>query len=98
VPSPITGQLALTGSAQQLTGTIPATSVFSVKAPKSNTHPAFVGPAGVTLTTGYQLDPGDEFNYESLSQNGQPAYQLRPSDFYGVGTSPDVLTWLASPA
>jgi hypothetical protein len=43
------------------------------------------------------MDPGDEFTYERIQQNGQPAYQLRPSDFYAVGTSGDVVTWLASP-
>lgn len=87
----------MSGTAAALSATPVGAVAFTIKAPQSNANPVFIGPAGVTLTTGFQLDPGDTFDYERLSQNGQPFYQIGPNDVYAAGTSPDVVTWLASP-
>ena len=99
MPSPLTGQVALSGAAQQLdsSGAAGNCKAFSIKAPLSNAKPAYIGPAAVTSGNGYQLDPGDEMSYERIAQNGQPNYELRPSDFWVVGTSGDLVAWLASP-
>lgn len=96
---PLHGQVALSGSAQQLDASDAAGGcvAYSIKAPLSNLQPAFIGGLAVTSGNGYQMDPGDEVTYERLSQNGQPLYQLRPSAFYAVGTSGDRVCWLASP-
>lgn len=94
--APLTGQVAVTGTAAQLT---PAkvVSVYAIKAPLTNVKPVFIGSAGVTLTTGYQLDPGDVFEYEVRNQTGLPVLAIQISDLYAVGTAPDAVTWLASP-
>lgn len=94
----LTGQTAVTGTAAQLDSVFSAASCvsFLIRAPLTNTEPVFIGPAGVSTSTGHQLDQGQEFTYERINQNGQPPYQLRPSDFWVVGTSGDKVTWLAS--
>jgi hypothetical protein len=91
------GQVALTGSAQQLdpNGTSGSASVFIIKTPVSNAAKAFVGSSSVTTSNGHIFDPGDELSYERISQNGQPGYQQRVSDFWVVGTTGDVVSWLA---
>lgn len=96
---PLHGQVALSGSAQQLDAadTAGGCVAFTLKAPLSNKASAFVGASAVTTANGYFLDPGDEITYERLAQNGQPLYQLRPSGFFAVGTAGDVVCWLASP-
>ncbi|MBV9485820.1 MAG: hypothetical protein JO246_07145 [Frankiaceae bacterium] len=97
MPSPFHGQVALSASAQQLDTQNRECTSFAIKAPLSNSNPCYIGVSGVTTANGYQLDPGDEVTYERVIQNGQPLYQLRPGDFYAVGTAPDRVTWLASP-
>jgi hypothetical protein len=92
------GQVAVTGSAQQLDSSFKSSDchAFVIKAPLSNNVAVFIGASTVTSGNGFQLDPGDEFTYERIAQNGQPRYEQRVSDFYAVGTSGDVVTWLAS--
>lgn len=97
VPSPLYGQLSITASAQQLTSNRATVTAFTIKAPASNSNPVYLGDSAVTTSTGFQLDPGDEVDYECVNQAGQPNYQLRPSDFYAIGTVGDKATWLASP-
>ena len=95
---PLTGQVnPVSGVAQALSATQVPCVAFTIKAPASNAKPVFIGGSGVTSTTGHQLDPGDTIDYELKFQNGQPTYQLRPSDFWVIGTSPDIVTFLASP-
>lgn len=94
--APLSGQITLTGTAQPLSPPV-AVTAFTIKAPLTNNLPAYIGPAGVTTGTGYQLDPGDEFEYQRQSQSGQARYELGIGDFYAVGTGPDKVTWLASP-
>lgn len=98
MPAPFSGQVSLTASAQQVDPTTAASSctAFSIKAPLSNANPAYIGRSGVTIGTGYQLDPGDEFSYERISQSGVPRYESQPSDFWAVGTSGDKVCWLGS--
>jgi len=95
--NPLHNQVSLSSSAQQVDPqqTASGCTVFMIKAPLSNAQPAFVGASTVTLSNGHQLDPGDQITYERDSQTGQPQYQMRPSAFWVVGTSGDVVTWLA---
>lgn len=95
--APLYGQVAVSGTAQVLVATARDVTGFTIKAPASNVLPIFLGDKNVLTTTGHQLDPGDSLDYERLNQNGQPVYQLKPSDFWVVGTAPDIVTWLASP-
>ena len=94
--APISGQVALSGSAQPLSRPV-TVAAFVIKAPLTNAHPAFIGPNGVTSTTGPQMDPGDVLEYEGRDQNGLPRYEVGLADFYVVGTGGDVVTWLSSP-
>jgi hypothetical protein len=93
----VTGQVALSGTAQACSATVVTGNGWVIKAPATNAHNAYIGPAGVTTSTGHVLCPGDEFPYERRDQVGAPTFDLRVSDFYAVGTSGDVVTWLASP-
>lgn len=97
---PLSGQIVLSGTAQPLSATPVDTTAWSVKAPLTNVNPVFIGPPGVTTSSGHQLDPGDSMEYERSAQNGQPMYPIGPNDCYGVGTANagDKLTWFASPA
>ena len=96
--SPLTGQVVVTGSAQPLSATATETFAYVIKAPASNVNPVFIGNSGVTTSTGYQLDPGDELAYERLNQAGQPIYKYDVSDWYVIGTpsAGDKCVWLAS--
>jgi hypothetical protein len=88
----------VSGSAQALSATPVACSAWVLKAPLSNANPIYIGPSTITTSTGYQLDPGDEFQYERNAQAASPVYQLSPQDIYVVGTSPDKAVWFASPS
>lgn len=98
MPAPLTGQVAITGSAQALSASPITCQAFTIKAPVANANPVYIGASGVTTGTGYQLDPGDDFEYQRLSLQGQARYELSPSDFFAVGTAgSDKVTWFASP-
>lgn len=94
--APLSGQLTVSASAQQLTSPVTVTA-FELKAPIANQNTLWIGPAGVTATTGYPLEPGDRLGYERGDQHGQTRLSLTPSDIYAVGTGPDVLAWFGSP-
>lgn len=95
--SPISGQVSVSGTAAPLSSTPLTVAAFTIKAPLANSATIYIGPAGVTTGTGYGLDPGDTFEYERSSQNGQVTYQIGPNDVYVVGSGGDKATWLASP-
>lgn len=97
MPIPLTGQITVSSTAQQIDAGQAAGKcvAFTIRAPLSNAHSVFVGASGVTSETGHQLDAGDELSYERRALNGQPFYQSRPADFWVVGTVGDVVTWLA---
>jgi hypothetical protein len=99
MPQPLTGQGVAAGPVVPVPlSAAPVSCVaFSIKAPRSNAAPVYLGGAAVQTGTGYQMDPGDELQYERIQINGQPAYQLNPSDFYVAGNAGDKVTWLASP-
>ncbi len=96
MPVPLTGQVALSGTAQAVASPVQATA-FTIKASATNGSNAFLGPASVSASTGYVLSPGESLSYEDSGRVGLPAYQLRLSDFYVVGSAGDVVSWLASP-
>lgn len=102
MPTPITGQAVVTGLASPVavsTVLLPEAKAYQLKAPASNANPVFVGPANVTSTTGFQLDPGDAIEYQFTNMSGVSVFALAVSDYYVVGTaaSGDKVTWLASP-
>lgn len=97
MPSPLYGQITVSGSAQQLTNVVKEMTAYTIKASSTNSSPVYLGDANVTTGNGFVLNPGDQFDYERLSQNGQPNYSLKPSDFYVVGTASDKVSWLGSP-
>jgi hypothetical protein len=90
-----TGQTSITASAQQLTTSRLETDDWSVRALSTNVGNVAIGPSGVTTSTGYLLEPGDEFSFGSIIAAGHPVYDLRPDELYVVGTSGDKVTWLA---
>ena len=95
---PITGQVVLSGTPQQLSTLQGFAAVISIKASPNNAHSAYIGPSGVTLTSGYELAPGETMEYEGKSSNlGLPGLEISPSDLYVVGTNPDVVSWFVSP-
>ena len=96
--APLTGQVTVTSTATQIapasTGQVTA---FTIKSSQTNTTTVYIGPAGVTPSTGYDLDAGETFEYERSTLQGQNKYELRPSDFYVVGAGGGTISWLASP-
>lgn len=95
--APLAGLISVTGSAQVLSSPV-GVQAWVLKAPLTNSNPIFIGPSTVTTANGYQMDPGDTFEYERITQSGAPKYELGPADVYVVGTSGDKATWFASPA
>lgn len=63
-----TGQLATSAAAAQLAADQPAYKI-KVHAPAANSAAVFIGPAGVALGTGFQLDPGDTEEFELANVN-----------------------------
>ena len=98
--SPLTGQVAVTGTAQPLDLANRSVNcvAFAFKTPSTNTHTVYIGSAGVTTANGYPLTPGDEFEYQRLFNQITPTLQCTPADFYAIGTAgSDVLAWFATP-
>jgi hypothetical protein len=73
----------MTGSALQMPAA-PA-SVIVLKALKANAAAIYVGPSGVTLSTGLQINPGDSASLPLAS------LEL----LYAIGTDDDILSWAA---
>ena len=97
--TPLYGQAAAGATATALSATPINCAAFEIKAPASNANPVFLGDANVTTGTGHQLDPGEIFGYQRSSFNGQVRFELKPSDFYVVGSGGgDKVTWVASPS
>lgn len=84
--APYAGQITLTASAQQLpnSGTL-TRGVWLRMTPGSGTHPFYVGPSGVTTTTGMVVDHVDPPVFFPVANANQ---------LYVVGTAGDVLTIL----
>lgn len=95
------GQVTTTGSVQELSATEINPSKFIIKAAASNSAQVAIGPAaqpitGVALSssTGFLLDPGDSLEVDRTIQQGA-VYQLTPDDVYVIGSSGQVVSWLA---
>jgi hypothetical protein len=76
-------QQAVTGSAVVLATN--AVHGFCVKALAANTITVYVGPSGVTTSTGYPLAPGDSVCYQGLNTN--VAYVIASTTGASVGVS-----------
>ncbi len=59
------GQTAVTATAAALTSSTVALQVI-IKANTDNAIPVYLGPSGVTTSTGFRLDPGDSVTLEVL--------------------------------
>lgn len=91
-----TGQITLTTSAQALATASAVSRVrgFIVKAPITNVGRMWIGETGVTTTTGYPIEPGDEVEFVWSMELGKPKFDVYPSDVYVVGTAGDKAVWL----
>jgi hypothetical protein len=78
-----TGQVEMTGSAQQMPPSL-ASSII-LKALKANAAAIYVGPSGVTDSTGLQINPGDSIVL--------PVADLNMC--YAIGTADDILSYAA---
>jgi hypothetical protein len=92
--APVSGQITVSGTAQQLSATAVGGSALLLKAPASNANAVYIGPSTVTTSTGFPLDPGEDFTIEHRSQNGLPKYETTAADLYVVGTASDKLGWI----
>jgi hypothetical protein len=93
--APLAGQVTVGPTAAPLTTT--QAVAFVIKASQTNAASCYIGPAGVTTANGYELAPGDTFEYERNSQQGQNRYQVDLGSVYVVGIASDRITWFASP-
>lgn len=90
-----TGQLIISASAQQVTSTAQETVHYRLKAPTTNIGIVYIGPSGVTTSTGHALEPGDELQYDTQVESGLNLFDVPITDWFAVGTAGDKLTWLA---
>lgn len=77
-----TGQLAVTSTATQVADRAGA-SLIILSAPSSNTAPVFIGPSGVTTSTGIALSPGQSRQF----------YGPDLSRVYAIAAANQTLTW-----
>jgi hypothetical protein len=91
-----TNQIAVSGVAVALSATPVECKSFLLKNPKTNTNTIYFGDSTVTLTTGYPLVPGEEFEFEFIAKMGEPVYDIQPQDVYIVGTAPDRAAWVSA--
>lgn len=63
-----------------------------VRAALSNTSPVYVGAAGVTTSTGFELDPGSELTFAMQDIPGA-SFNTHPKDLYVVGSG--IVSWAA---
>lgn len=95
--SPETG-LITAGASPAPLSSVPITAVaYTIKAPSGNSGTVYVGPAAVTTSTGFPLDPGESFDYFRNDQLAKPALQVNVQDWYAVGNGTDKVAWVASP-
>lgn len=91
----IGGQVTLTTSAQQLTSTQYEISAILVKPLSGNVDDMYIGPSGVTASTGYPLSPGEAWKNVTVNRQGEAVVDIKPSDIYVVGTAGDKVAWQA---
>jgi hypothetical protein len=79
------GQLTLSGSAQQLVGATQITGdTILIKPHKANTAVCYLGAAGVTAGTGFEMSQSEPYAFDYLD----------PNEFYVIGTSSDKVSYL----
>lgn len=79
------GQITLGASAVQLSTSLDGTLGLIVKAKSTNTGNVFIGPSSVTTANGLIVEPGEAL----------PVDLIIPSALWVVGTSGDVVSYLA---
>lgn len=102
--TPLTGQVAVSQNAagQQITAgqanLTPTVASFVAKASINNPGSVFIGKSDVTPTNGYELAPGEVFEYERNTQNSIVRYEIGPGDLYVCSAAAScMVSWLASP-
>jgi hypothetical protein len=84
-PSFSYGQTSIGTAATQLTtSSIPCKKGVLVKALASNTAPVYIGDSGVTITSGYELNPKEEVFIPIDNVN----------KLYGIASSPQKVCWV----
>lgn len=87
------GQVTTSGTPQPLATVRVGSKKWVFKAASSNTSQVFVGISSVTTSTGFVMDPGDDFEIDCTIQQGT-VYDVTPGDVYVVGSG-GVVSWLA---
>lgn len=80
------GQLTLSGSAQQLAASQDDIGAIAVRSMAGNTNKVYVGAAGVTAATGYELNPSESVAIDLASTAG----------VYVIGTAAEKVCWIAN--
>lgn len=87
----ITGQTTFTGGADQIIPTATLAGVqpldVSVKAHSGNAAACYVGPAGVTAATGFELAAGQGLSFSDYAEGG---------DFFVIGTATQKISWVVT--
>jgi len=79
------GQVALTGSAQQLTGLKGFSAETAILRNRSATNTMYLGnSSAVSPTTGFPIAPGEALSMDILN----------PGSLWVIGTAADLLAWL----
>lgn len=90
-----TGQVAVTGAAQAISTDSNEYSAYIIKASMNNAAAVRIGDSTVTLGTGYFLEPGEALPYGFENEAGEPVFDVKLQDLYVIGTTGDILSWLA---
>lgn len=88
------GQVAISASAQQLTASGVEVETLIVKAHEANANAVYLGPRGVTTSTGYPIYAGEEFVLAPA--HGNLRKTPRPSEVYVIGTGSDTVAWIGT--
>lgn len=92
----VTGQVAISGAAAQLTSSDYEVDQILVKSHRTNTNPVYVGVLGVTTATGWILSPGEQWAVDNEEIAGKVAYDAKPNEVYVIGTAgTDRVSWQA---
>lgn len=88
-------QVAVTGTAARLTSSATLqVETLLIKAHEDNVDPVFVGPTGVTTSTGYPIYAGEEFVVTPA--HGGLQRTEKPYDVYVIGTTGDAVSWIGT--
>ena len=82
------GQVVMDGTAKQIGGATPSplprnVTAVNIRCHKANTTPIYVGAAGVTTGTGYEIPPGESQRFAVIN----------PGKLFVIGTNLEKYSW-----